>query len=481
LKELMVTALQAACDAGAVFADVRWEEKVVQNVSARGHVLSVMSDQTGSGFSVRVFYKGAWGFSAGPVDNLDDAVRLGRIAIEIASASASIQTQPMVLTPVQVYQDVWRTPIETDPFTVPISEKTALLLSVNAAMLETPQVKDCHSHMRFVRRNKLYANTEGSFIDQTIYWSEVNFSAIAVGEGRFASRDYNGFPRGQGYELITNQPLLQEAPRVASEAVQKLKAKPFDKETTDLVLLPTHTQLVIHETIGHPTELDRVLGWEADYAGTSFAIPESLNTLQYGSPAFNVIADRTQPHGMSTCAYDDDGVKTQRWHIIRDGLLTDYATTRDTAPFIERSDSRGCAFADDWNSFPILRMPNVCIESGPDDAPDLETLIADTENGVLVDGMGSFSIDHQRINFQFGSDFARRIRRGKIEDILWDFTYEGSNPTFWNSIDSICNASCWQPGGIWGCAKGQPVQTAALTHGSAPLRLRNIAVRRNGS
>jgi len=309
----------------------------------------------------------------------------------------------------------------------------------------------------------------------------VDYSATAVGNGRFATRSCQSSPSARGYEMIDEKPLLEETGRVAAEAVAKLKASEFEGDRTDLVFLPSHTRLVIHETIGHATELDRILGWEADFAGTSFATPEKLNNYRYGSEIFNVTGDRTQKFGMASCAFDDDGVPTQSWPIIKDGVLVDYSTTRDTAPFIGSESSHGCAFADNWSSFPILRMANVCIDPGPQNGPSLDDLISGTEDGILVDGMGTFSIDHQRINFQFGGDYCRRIRNGKAGEVIRNFKYEGSNPQFWNSVDAICNPGEWEQFGLFGCAKGQPVQITALTHGSAPLRLRNIAVQKIGN
>lgn len=480
MKDLLHTALETAALDGAAYADARFSEFGSQVIQARDQMISHQSDSTTAGLSVRAFVDGAWGQASGELLHKDAAALLGKQAVEIARTSARINRRHLELTPLAAYTATWRPPVKHDPFKIPLKQKSDLLMAINAAIRENPQIQEAHSHMTFMRSHKIFANTLGSDIDQIQIWSKVDYSAVAVGNGRFVSRDYQGSPRQIGYEWIESQPLVQDAPRVAREAVEKLTADEPTDDRVDLILLPSHTRLIIHETIGHALELDRILGWEADYAGTSFATPEKRGSYQYGSPLFNVTADRNQAHGLASCAFDDDGVPCGRWPLISGGILKDYAATRDTAPLVGFDRSRGCAYADNWYSFPILRMPNVCIDPGPDDAPTLDQLIRDTEHGILIDGMDSYSIDHQRINFQFGGDYCRRIRNGRIEEPLYNVCYEGSNPSFWSSVDSICRASEWQPTGIYGCAKGQPVQITALTHGSAPLRLRNITLRRMG-
>ncbi|HPQ39295.1 MAG TPA: TldD/PmbA family protein [bacterium] len=475
----MAQALNHAADLGIGFTEVRFGEYRRQFLMARDRVLAVSIDETSAGFSVRVFHNGYWGFAAGRLTNGTDMLYLVEKAKAVAEAGVHVAPANLSLTSLDAYTEQWRSPVKRDPFDVPLAEKTDLLFSINDAMKDVQGVQETRSHMRFDRIHKRYMNSIGSDLDQVIVRTDADYTASAVGNGRFESRDYQSIQQASGYECIDGDAMVAAAGRVAREAVEQLTAAPWDGDTADLILLPNHTRLVIHETIGHATELDRVLGWEADYAGTSFATPEKRGNYRYGSPLFNVTADRTRPGGLASWAYDDEGVPAQSWKLIRDGILVDYATTRDTAPLIGESRSHGCAYADSWRSFPILRMANVGIDPGPDDAPGLEELIAGTENGILVDGMAAFSIDHQRLNFQFSGDYCRRIRNGRIEEPLWNVVYEGSNPSFWSAMDAVCNASEWKPYGVYGCAKGQPVQIAALTHGSAPLRLRNVQIKRS--
>lgn len=479
VDKLLETALNEAANKKLEFLESHWGRYQEQFLRARDQVVDIISDKTSEGMNVRVFHKGAWGFAAGIVMTEDDMAKLVRKAIEVARAGARISKIPLVLTPLKAYESQWQSAFQIDPFTVPLQEKLDLLLAINASMAGVNRVSETSSNMFFHRTDKKYVNTLGSRIDQVIVSGDADFYATAVGNNRHETRSYQSLQQAVGYEGIRPDDLLAAAPRVAREAVELLDAKPWDGDTADLILMPNHTRLVIHESIGHATELDRVLGWESDYAGTSFATPDKLNHYRYGSELFNVTADRTLPNGLATCAFDDEGVPADRWKLIENGILVDYSTTRDTAPLISRKNSHGCSRADHWSSFPILRMANIGIDPGPKGSPTLTQLIEDTDNGILVDGMAAFSIDHQRLNFQFSGEYCRRIRKGKIEEPLWNIVYDGANPTFWGSLDSICGAEEWRPYGLMGCAKGQPVQNATLTHGSAPLRLKNISIRRN--
>lgn len=479
IEKLLTCALNAGQDAGIGYIEARWGDYRRQYLGTRDQIVTTMVDRTSQGMSIRVFHRGAWGFSASVVQDERDIVQMVRIAKEVAEASAGISDTPLNLTPLKPFVATWISPVEIDPFTVRLQEKIDLLLQINGALKAVPMVQEATSFMRFHRMKKIYFNSIGSRIDQTILWSDADYTATAVGNDRCETRDYQNLAQSAGYESIQPDRMLAEAPRVAREATELLTAMPWDCDSADLILLPSHTRLVIHETIGHATELDRVLGWEADYAGTSFATPDKLNSYHYGSEHFNVTADRTQPGGLATCAYDDEGVPAGRWKIVEKGVLQGYSTTRDTAPIIGQDTSCGCAFADHWNSFPILRMANIGIDPASDDGPTLQQLIESTKNGILVDGMAAFSIDHQRINFQFSGDYCKRIRNGRVEEPVWNVVYDGSNPGFWNSMDAICCPAEWRPYGVFGCAKGQPVQITALTHGSAPLRLKKIAIRRN--
>ncbi len=449
-----------------------------QNVFTRNALVTNISDDKSEGIGIRVFSRGGWGFSSTADLSRDAVVGAAKRAIRIARASALAQRNPAPFTSEEIQHVEWKSPFRIDPFTVAVRDKVALLLDINSRLLKNSAVKQAVSGLRFSKEHKLFLNTQGTFSDQLLLRVSGGATATAVGMQGFETRSFYLTPLNTGYEHIQTMLDAGEIERIADEAEAKLKAKDCPQEVLDLILLPSHTALTIHETIGHATELDRVMGWEADMAGTSFATIDTLGRLKYGSEIFNVTADRQMLHGRASVPLDDEGVKTGTWSLIRDGILDGYSTTRSTAGFIGEKKSRGCSYADNWGSLPILRMPNVSIEPGKSGSPNLEQLIADTKNGILVDGRGSFSIDHQRINFQFGGDFVRRIRNGKLQEPLRRFTYFSYNPVFWNSVDAICTKAEWQPHGVENCGKGQPMQVAQLTHGSAPLRLRNIQVGR---
>jgi len=475
VKEHLEAAVERLKQSGADFGEARIGYYAYQNLNTRNEIPVNLSTNRSEGLGIRALIRGGWGFASSQDLTPDGVARTVDRALAIARASARVcLNTPFSSEPPQ--QIVWRTPYEIDPFEIPINEKMELLMEINRVLLQNPGVKRAVSMMNFSREHKLYMNTEGSFSDQLLMRVDGMYSATAVGPEGFESRTYSLTPLNIGYEHILNTPWIDEAPRIAGRRWKKLKAPICPEGQTDLILLPTHTCLVIHETIGHATELDRVMGWEADMAGTSFATLDKLNTLKYGSEIFNVVADRTLQNGRASVPMDDEGVATGQWHLIRNGILTGYATTRSTAHYIGEERSRGCSYADSWASVPILRMANVSIEPGTGNAPALDALIADTRDGALVDGMGSFSIDHQRINFQFGGDAVWKIEHGRKTHMLRRFTYQSFNPEFWNSVDAVCGPDEWRPEGVVNCGKGQPMQRAQLTHGSAPLRLKNITI-----
>jgi TldD protein len=476
MKELLQFAMDILKNQNVDYGDARLGFYRSQNLYSRNHVMTNVSNDRSEGIGIRVHIKGGWGFASTSELSKSAIEKTACRAIDIAQASALTLSNGFSFAPEEPCHVVWKTKYKIDPFTVPIPEKVDLLLSINNEVLKHEGIKQAVSSMSLNREHKLFMNTAGTFSDQLLIRVHAQYTATATGSEGFESRSYSVMPLNAGYEHIEAAPFHENAPRIAEEAVGKLKAPFCKQEETDLILLPNHTALTIHETIGHATELDRVMGWEADMAGTSFATTDKLNKLKYGSDIFNVVGDRTMEHGRASVPLDDEGVKTGEWHIIKNGILSSYATTRSTAHFIGEKRSRGCSYADSWRSVPILRMPNVSIEPGPPDSPNLEELIADTRKGVLIDGMGSFSIDHQRINFQFGGDCAWQIHNGKITHIVRRLTYQSHNPAFWNSVDCICNQTEWKPYGVINCGKGQPMQRAQLTHGSAPLRLRNISV-----
>jgi TldD protein len=468
--------------AGCEYGDVRFCTYRTQRLYARDRSLSQLSDNVSSGFGVRVLLDGAWGFAASPHKTPAEVERIVALAVEIAKGSRLSQQTRVQLAPVEAYRDTYITPIEIDPFTIPITEKADLLLQINEQLLSYSErgIKKAYSFLGFTREDKTFASTEGSLIQQTIYRSYPGFGCTAIASGDAQSRSYERPPLNKGYEHINPNDLLNQVERVAQEAIEKVYApkSPSGIRST-LILKPTNLWLTIHESVGHPTELDRVYGYEANFAGTSFATTDKLGKLQYAAPWVNFKADRTQPGGRGTMGYDDEGVPAQDWYIVKNGVLVDYLTDRETAYRLGRPSSNGSAYADSWSSVPMVRIPNLGLEPGSDGDSHTATLaemIADTEDGILIDGIGSYSIDQQRRNFQFGGDAFWKVEKGKVVGMLKDVTYHSMTTDFWNSVDAIGPASEREQCSTDICGKGEPMQIAQMTHACVPVRVRNIQI-----
>ena len=483
-KELATLAVDLIRQAGCEYGDIRICHYRKQSLSARDRSLSRLSDNVNSGFGVRVLLDGAWGFVASHRITPEEITRIVNLAVQTAKGSRLTQQEPIKLVPVEAYQDRYVTPIEIDPFDIPIQEKAELLLTINEQFLGYGDrgIKKAYSFLSFIREDKTFASTVGSVIEQTIYRSYPGMGCTAIANGDAKSRNYERPPLNIGYEHIDRDDLLDNIERVANEAVEKVYAPEFTGEgKTTLILKPSNLFLTIHESVGHPTELDRVYGYEANFAGTSFATTDKLHELQYAAPWVNLVADRTQPHGRSTMAYDDEGVPAGRWYVVKDGILNDYLTDRETAYRLGRSSSNGSAFADSWSSTPMVRIPNLGLEPGkPGEGhtATLEEMIADTEDGILIDGIGSYSIDQQRRNFQFGGDAFWQVKNGKVTGMLKNVTYHSMTTDFWNSIDALGGESELVQCGTNMCGKGEPMQIAQMTHACVPVRVRDIHVGR---
>lgn len=480
--DLATFAIDLIRQAGCEYGDVRFCSYRHQNLYARDRSLTQLADSTSSGFGVRVLLKGAWGFAASHKKSLEEVTRIVALAVEIAKASRLTQREPVQLVPVETYRDRYATPIEIDPFSIPIAEKADLLLTINDRLLAYSDkgIKKAASFLRFTREDKIFASTEGSSIEQTIYRSYPGFGCTAIANGDAQERNYERPPLNLGYEHVNAPDLLSQIERVAEEAIEKVYAPeaPAGRQTT-LILKPTHLFLTIHESVGHPTELDRVYGYESNFAGTSFATTDQLGKLQYAAPWVNFKCDRTQPGGRGTMGYDDEGVKSQEWYVVKDGILVDYLTDRETAYRLGRERSNGCSYADSWFSVPMVRIPNLGLEPGPDGGSHTATLaemIADTEDGILIDGMGSFSIDQQRRNFQFGGDAFWKVEKGKVVGMLKNVIYQSMTTDFWNKVDAIGPQSERMQCGTNICGKGEPIQVAQMTHACVPVRVREIQI-----
>ena len=492
-RELTQVALDAARAAGASYADVRIATRRSQSIQTREHQLQNVSDTDTLGFGVRTLVNGAWGFAAHNVLTKDQVARATRAAAAQAKANSTIALNRVKLAPVTPTPNgEWHSPIQVEPFSVPLADKVALLLAANDAALKVKGAKYVNSSMYFVRDEKTLATSDGTFVVQTVYRSlpRMRVTAIASDGSDFQSRVSTEIqPRGLGYEHVTDGKLVEHAPRWASEAVQKLSAKEVAVGRYDLILHPTNLWLTVHESVAHPTELDRAEGFEANLAGTSFVAPprKVLGRLKYGSSLMNVRGDRSQHGSLSAIGWDDEGVKPEDFMIIQDGVFVDYQTTRDQAPTLEwyyksRNQpvrSHGCSYAQSWSDVQFQRMPNISLLPGKHDYT-WEDLIAATDHGIAIIGDSSFSIDQQRYNAQFSGQIAYEIVGGKIAGMLKDVTYQFRTPDFWKSMDMIGGPRSYELGGAFNDGKGQPEQVNAVSHGVVPARFRQVNVINTG-
>ena len=477
-RNLADIALQTAKKLGASYADIRVCRYHHQSINTREERVEGIDESTYFGFGVRVLVNGTWGFSSS--NNVTDAQveRVSRAAVEMARASKLIQRMPVELEKLPAYHDEWVMPMKLDPFAVSIEEKISKLLAINEAARKAG-ANFCNSGMSFVKEDKYFASSYGSVLFQSRVRCMPHFivTAIDKGSGRFGTRHSLAAPRGSGYEYVREYDWIGEATKASEEARQKLKAKSVEPGKKDLLIHPTNLWLTIHESIGHPCELDRALGYEANFAGTSFVTPEKLEKLRYGSEFITIVGDRTQPGGLATVAYDDDGVRTKgaEFNIITKGRFTNYEMAIGQAPKIGRKKSNGCSFADGWDTFPIQRMPNISLQPGKKKV-SINELAADIKDGIYIIGNGSWSIDQQRYNFQFGGQVFYEIKNGKIGQMLRDVAYQGNTVDFWNACDGICGRDEYHLGGAANCGKGQPQQVAPVSHGAVPARFRQINV-----
>ncbi|MGO9921064.1 MAG: TldD/PmbA family protein [Isosphaeraceae bacterium] len=487
LSELAAFAMERAKAAGASYADIRINRYRNQDVSLRvqadratGKPVEVpaVADSGSFGFGIRVLAGGAWGFSASHEVTREAIARAAAEAVEIARANAPLRRQPIQLAATPAYRDTYRTKVATDPFTVPIEQKLELLRTVAALARKVTGVFSVVGSIDAHLEDRFFVSSEGSVIEQHVYQISPEFTATALQAGRkVKSRTYRPHAVCAGYEAVERADMAGQAGRVGEEAVAHLKAPSVSPGVMDLVLLPTHLGLTIHESIGHSTELDRALGFEANYAGTSFLTPDKLGKFKVGAEIVNFFGDRTRPESLSTCGYDDDGVKTRQFPIIKAGIFVGYQTIRDQAHLIGQTESMGCCYADSYASVPFQRMPNVWLEPAAKPV-SLEDLIAGVDHGILIDGRGSYSIDQQRYNFQFGGDAFWEIKGGKVRGMISDVAYQSRTPDFWSRCDAIGGQSLWENVGLNADGKGQPGQINAMSHGCAPARFRQINVLR---
>jgi len=470
-------AMNTANALGADYADIRIQKTETQTIYLQNLSLKNTSNNVLHGYGIRVFKNGVWGFAHSNEFTEKSVIATVKRAYEIALLSSRAKKgDGLSLAPERSYIATYRTPVKIDPFDIPIREKVDLMMEVNRMMKAYDGIRQAAFYLLMNKDEKLFASTLGTRLDLTTQFINPMITASAVNDTDSQSRTFDEGGRAVGWEWIEELDLLGKSKQIAEEALMKVNAGALGAEQRrTLILDPNHLGLTMHESVGHPTELDRVLGWEADYAGISFATPEKLKNYRYGSEIVNFMGDNTLPQGLATAGFDDDGVPGQKWHIVKDGILNEYGSTRDTAMEIGLNYSRGCNRATYYYDQPINRIPNLYLMPGKEELTPAQ-LIADTEDGVYIQGRGSFSIDQHRVNFQFGGDFFWEIKKGKLTRPLKKVLYKSNNPEFWNSCDAICDKRFWQPFGVVNCGKGQPPQTARMTHGASPARFRNIRV-----
>ncbi len=473
--DLHLAAMNHAEITGADYADIRIQHDKTEHIYMQDLSLKNTSLDLSEGYGIRVLKDGSWGFAHGRIFKIDEVLKTVDRAMETARLSARVKNgKNIVLAHERSYQDTYETFIETDPFSIPLGEKVDLLSEISRIMLNFRNIRSARCCMLSFRSDKIFASTLGSQIKSTVFYVNPSITAVAVNDHDSQPRSFNLGGMAAGYEYIESLKLLERARTVAQEAIMKVNAGTLEEEKRrDLIIDPINLALTIHESVGHPTEADRVLGWEADMAGLSFATPDKLKNFRYGSDIVNLVADNMLEGGLATAGYDDDGVPNQRWYIIKDGILNEYGTTRETAPLIGQSLSRGCNRATSYSDIPINRIPNLYLAPGKTPLSP-EELIADTDDGIYIEDQGSWSIDQHRVNFQFGGDLFYEIKNGRKTRMLKKVIYRSNNPEFWNSCDAICDERYFKTFGVINCGKGQPMQSGRMTHGASAARFRNI-------
>jgi len=482
LGRLADAALSRARELGVTHADFRFERVRYQHFSVRDGHLQGAEDVEDLGFAVRVVHRGAWGFASGVLLSAAEAVRIAEQAVAVAQVAATMSRSPIALAPEPVYPDAfWSSAYEINPFDVPLAEKTGLFCDWTADLLAAGPVEHVSGSLQQVQENKYYADLNGTTTTQQRIRLQPSIEVHGSSGDRFDSMSSIAPPVARGWEYLTDgrYDVAGELATLPDLLAEKLAAPSVAAGDYDLVIDPSNLWLTIHESIGHATELDRALGYEANYAGTSFATPDKLGILQYGAPFMHVTGDRTTPHGLATIGYDDEGVAAQSWDIVRDGILVGYQLDRPMAHTVGAAlnggRSNGCAYADSPGHIPIQRMANVSLQPDPD-GPDTAGLISRVERGLYIVGDKSWSIDMQRFNFQFTGQRAFAIKDGELDGQVRDFAYQGTTTEFWGAMEAVGGPETYVLGGAFNCGKAQPGQVAAVSHGCPSALFRGIRV-----
>ncbi|MBI3219800.1 MAG: TldD/PmbA family protein [Bacteroidetes bacterium] len=498
-KQMADVALNAARSKGATYTDVRIGRYLNQFVVTREDKVQNIVNTESYGMGVRVVANGGWGFAATDKLDKDSIAKAAEQAVAIAKENSRLLSEPVRLAPQKGFGEVsWKAPIEKNSFEVPIKEKVDLLLNVNDAAMKAG-ADYVNSILFMVNEQKYFASSDGSYIDQDVHriWPTFFITKIDKATGKFETRNALSSPMGMGYEYLYARPqdkiqgitplykgrydMIEDARFAGQQAGEKLKAKSVEAGKYDLILDPSHLWLTIHESTGHPTELDRVLGYEANFAGTSFLTLDKWESkkFNYGSKLVNIFADKTQVGSLGAVGYDDEGVKCGQWDIIKDGILVNYQVIRDQAHILKLDASQGCCYADNWSSIQFQRMANISLQPGKE-KKSIDDMIKNVEKGIYIIGDGSFSIDQQRYNFQFGGQLYYEIKNGKIVGMLKDVAYQSNTQEFWNSCTAIADSNDYRLGGSFFDGKGQPGQVSAVSHGSSTTRFNGVNVINTG-
>lgn len=471
MRDLLFELIDTALQQGAAYADARFVRRHEERLELRNGRVEWLAPATGEGLGIRVLVGGAWGFAATRRVERAAGQRAAAAAVATARAAAAVNRRPVAFTPAPAVSAAWRSHGETNAALVPIEQKLELLLRADAIMRREPAVQLAQGELDALWEEKSFASSAGSFIEQDVQRCGATISATAIAGGEVQRRSWGDYAQ-RGWEFIAELRLEEHAARIAAEAAQLLRADPCPDTVTDVVIGGSQMALQVHESCGHPIELDRVLGYELGFAGGSFLTLDRLGTFRYGSEQVTISADATLPGGLGSFGFDDDGTPAQRTPIVERGRFVGYLTSRETAPAIGQ-ESNGAARASGWNRIPLVRMTNVNLEPGQG---TLEELVAGVDEGVFLDGMKSWSLDDRRLNFHFGCELGRAIEGGKLGRLLKNPTYTGITPQFWASCDGVAGSSEWRLWGLLGCLKGEPGQLVAVGHGAAPARFRRVRI-----
>ncbi len=476
MKDLIQNILDLAKLKGVTYADIRVVHRQFEEVEVKNGNVEALTHDIDLGFGIRLFYHGAWGFACSSKVTKGEMESVLGKALRIAKASSTVRGESISFPSTSPVVDQYKNSYSTDPFSISIETKLNLLLMADEILRKNKKVKISEAFMGSYKTEKTFSSTEGSWIEQEIVECGAGIAATAIEGGEVQVRSYPNSFRGnfatRGFEWVEALRLGDHASQVAEEAEQLLSAKPCPSKITTLILDSSQLALQIHESIGHPIELDRILGTEASYAGTSFLNPEMVGHFRYGSEHVNIVADATLPGGLGTFGYDDEGIRAQRVPILSQGVLMNLLTSRETAHSLGK-ESNGTMRADGWNRIPLIRMTNINLEPGE---WALDQMIGETEEGVFLSTNRSWSIDDKRINFQFGTEIGWEIMRGKLGAMVKNPTYTGITPHFWSSCDAVANRDHWAMWGTPNCGKGEPGQVAHVGHGTAPARFRNVQI-----